>query len=108
MVRLEGVALRYGEYGRRRGHAPEVLRDISFAIPGGGFRWLLGQSGAGKSSLLRLLHLAVRPTRGRLGVLGVEIGSDRSVRARRRLPTLRRRIGMVFQDFPIAAAPIRV
>ena len=42
---------------------PEVLRDLTFTIPEGGFRWLLGPSGAGKTSLLRLLYLAVRPTR---------------------------------------------
>jgi cell division transport system ATP-binding protein len=103
VVRLEDVALHYGEVGRRSGDAPDVLRDISFAIPGGGFRWLLGASGAGKSSLLRLLHLAVRPTRGRVAVLGVEVGPDRGLRARRRLPPLRRRIGMVFQDFRLLA-----
>ncbi len=105
MVLLEGVGLRYDQAGQGSGQrsGPEVLRDLSFAIPGGGFRWLLGPSGAGKSSLLRLLHLAVRPTRGRLDVLGVEIGPpagrgrDRAMR--RRLPRLRRRIGMVFQDF---------
>ena len=103
MVLLEGVGLQYDVAGRKPG--PEVLRDLSFAIPGGGFRWLLGASGAGKSSLLRLLHLAVRPTRGRLDVLGVQIGPQRGRErsrehvARRGLPRLRRRIGMVFQDF---------
>ncbi len=101
MVVLEGVGLRYDEAGRAPG--PEVLRDLSFAIPGGGFRWLLGASGAGKSSLLRLLHLAVRPTRGRLRVLGAEIGPGGGGALRRRLPFLRRRIGMVFQDFRLLA-----
>jgi len=96
MIRAEGVGLRYGgaEEGAE-GQAPEVLRDISFSVPGGGYRWLLGPSGAGKSSLLRLLHVAVRPTRGRLNLMGVEIGAAR----RHDLPALRRRIGMVFQDF---------
>ena len=89
MVRLEGVGLRYGAGGT------DVLRDLSFAVGQGGFRWLLGPSGAGKSSLLRLLHLSVPPSCGRLTLLGAEIGAA----ARRDLPPLRRRIGMVFQDF---------
>ena len=91
MVELDGVGLRYGPV--RRGAA--VLRDVSFAVPAGGFRWLLGPSGAGKSSLLRLLHLAVRPSEGQLMLMGEDIGGA----ARSRLPLLRRRIGMVFQDF---------
>jgi cell division transport system ATP-binding protein len=98
MIRLEGVGLHYDQAegpDGRAGAGPEVLRDLHFSVPDGGFRWLLGPSGAGKSSLLRLLHLAVRPTSGRLTLLGVEIGGAR----RGDLPPLRRRIGMVFQDF---------
>jgi cell division transport system ATP-binding protein len=90
MVRLDGVGLRYG-----RGDAADVLHDLNFAIPEGGFRWLLGESGAGKTSLLRLLTLAVRPTAGQLNVLGAAI--ERARRAE--LPVLRRRIGVVYQDF---------
>ena len=92
MVRLEHVGLRYGRLGRS---GPEALHDLSFAVPPGGFRWLLGPSGAGKSSLLRLLHLAVVPSRGRLVVLDTDIAGA----GRHALPPLRRRIGMVFQDF---------
>jgi cell division transport system ATP-binding protein len=88
MVRLEGVGLRYGE-------GPLVLQDLSFSLPGGSFRWLLGASGAGKTSLLRLLTLAVRPSAGQLSVLGVQVDQA----PRRDLPPLRRQIGMVFQDF---------
>ncbi len=91
MVELDAVGLRYGP--ARRG--ADVLRDLTFAVPAGGFRWLLGPSGAGKTSLLRLLHLAVRPTEGALTLLGEPIGPA----PRARLPLLRRRIGMVFQDF---------
>ncbi len=88
MVRLDGVALRYGS-------GLPVLQDINFALPRGAFRWLLGPSGAGKTSLLRLLTLAVRPTEGSLWMLDTHIE-----RARRQdLPPLRRRIGVVFQDF---------
>ena len=92
MVRLDGVGLRYG-----RGEAAlHALRDLSFAIPAGGFRWLLGASGAGKTSLLGLLHLALRPTGGQLSVLGRDIVA---LRRRGQRALLRRRIGMVFQDF---------
>jgi cell division transport system ATP-binding protein len=88
MVRLEGVGLRYGG-------GPFVLQDLNFSLPSGSFRWLLGASGAGKTSLLRLLTLAVRPSTGRLNVLGVQVEQAR----RGELPPLRRQIGMVFQDF---------
>jgi len=92
MVRLDGVGLHYDRSGRP---GTEALRDLSFSVEEGGFRWLLGPSGAGKTSLLRLLYLAARPSRGRLTVFGTDIGRA----ARRDLPDLRRRIGMVFQDF---------
>jgi cell division transport system ATP-binding protein len=88
MVRLENVGLRYGA-------GPYVLEELSFSLPAGSFRWLLGPSGAGKTSLLRLLTLAVRPSVGELNVLGVQVDAAR----RRDLPPLRRQIGMVFQDF---------
>ena len=98
MVRLESVGLQYQLAGTNRS-GPEVLRGVSFDVPRGGFRWLLGPSGAGKSSLLRLLHLAVRPSSGRLTVMDIEASHV----ARRALPALRRRIGMVFQDFRLLA-----
>ena len=88
VIVLEGVSLRYGA-------AEPVLRDLSFSVAAGGFRWLLGSSGAGKTSLLRLLTLASRPSAGRLSLLGHDIGAA----ARRDLPGLRRQIGVVFQDF---------
>jgi cell division transport system ATP-binding protein len=92
MVRLENVGL---NYAAGPAATAEILSDISFAIPQGGFLWLLGHSGAGKSSLLRLLMLAARPSRGHLEILGADISRAR----RRALPGLRRRIGVVFQDF---------
>jgi cell division transport system ATP-binding protein len=88
LVRLENVGLRYG-------HGPEVLKDISFRLEPGEFRFLTGPSGAGKSSLLRLLFLALRPTRGLINLFGQDVTAVK----RRELPALRRRIGVVFQDF---------
>jgi cell division transport system ATP-binding protein len=100
-VRFEDVGLRYGRVGQAPGTADgdEVLHDLTFALPEGSFRWLLGPSGAGKTSLLRLMYLAVRPTRGRLTVLGTDVSEAR----RQALPRLRRRIGVVFQDFRLLA-----
>jgi cell division transport system ATP-binding protein len=92
MVRFESVALRYGRSGQL---GPEVLHDLSFALPDGAFRWLLGPSGAGKTSLLRLMYLAIRPTGGRIALFGTDVETA----PRRLLPRLRRRIGVVFQDF---------
>ncbi|HJS87350.1 MAG TPA: ATP-binding cassette domain-containing protein [Acetobacteraceae bacterium] len=91
MVRFEGVSLSYAGAGS----GPEVLHDLTLTVPRGVFRWLQGPSGAGKTSLLRLMYLAIRPTRGRLSILETEIGRA----PRRTLMALRRRIGVVFQDF---------
>jgi cell division transport system ATP-binding protein len=88
VIRFENVGLRYGT-------GPEVLRDVSFTLPPGSFHFLTGASGAGKSSLLKLLYLAHRPSRGRITLLGHDLGQlDRTD-----LPELRRQIGVVFQDF---------
>jgi cell division transport system ATP-binding protein len=93
MVRFTEVGLRYPSPDGSLG--PEALSDLSFTLPDGSFTWLLGASGAGKSSLLRLMHLAQLPTRGKLEVLGQQVRADR----RAALPALRRQIGVVFQDF---------
>jgi len=98
MVRFDRVGLSYGRAGGGRA-GPEVLHDLSFTLPDGMFRWLLGPSGAGKTSVLRLMYLDVRPTRGRLTVLGTDVDTAR----RQALPRLRRRIGVVFQDFRLLA-----
>ena len=89
MVRLEDVTLRY------RPDAGAALSGLSCDFPAGSFTWLMGPSGAGKSSLLKMLQLAVRPSSGRLDILGTSIQTAR----RSDLPGLRRRIGVVFQDF---------
>ncbi len=66
MVRFENVGLRYGL-------GPEILRDLSFLIPAHSFQFLTGPSGAGKTSLLRLLFLSLRPTRGLVNLFGQDI-----------------------------------
>ena len=88
IVEFDSVGLRYGT-------GAEVLRDLDFRLTGGGFYFLTGPSGAGKTSLLKLLYLAQRPTRGRIQIFGQELSDA----PRDELPAFRRRIGVVFQDF---------
>jgi len=88
MVRFENVGMRYGA-------GPEVLRDVSFALESGSFTFLTGPSGAGKSTLLRLVYLAETPSRGLISLFG----RDLAILKRTDLPPLRRRIGVVFQEF---------
>jgi cell division transport system ATP-binding protein len=88
LVRFENVGLRYGL-------GPEVLRDLSFQIEPLSFQFLTGPSGAGKTSLLRLLFLALRPTRGLISVFGQDVSNL----SKDSISALRRRIGIVFQEF---------
>ena len=97
----------------RYGAGPEVLRDINLRLESGSFHFLTGQSGAGKSSLLKLIYLAERPSRGLISLFDKDIAAL----PRRELPALRRRIGVIFQDFRLiehlstfdnVALPLRV
>jgi len=106
VIEFENVGLRYGL-------GPEVLQDVTFSLPAGSFHFLVGPSGAGKSSLLRLMYLALKPSRGLITLFGRDIATT----PRRALPALRRRIGVVFQDFRLlnhlsafdnVALPLRV
>lgn len=92
MIRFENIGLRYGR-------APEVLTDINLSIAPKSFQFLTGASGAGKTSLLRLAFLALKPSRGRVSLFGRDTAQlDRDDVAR-----IRRRIGVVFQDFRLLA-----
>ncbi len=88
IVKFDNVGLRYGT-------DQEVLSDLSFTLFPGRFYFLTGASGAGKTSLLKLLYLAQRPSRGAIRMFG----KDMITLPRRRLPDFRRRLGVVFQDF---------
>ncbi|MFZ5747096.1 MAG: cell division ATP-binding protein FtsE [Pseudomonadota bacterium] len=92
IVQFENVGLRYGT-------GAETLSDISFTLTAGSFYFLTGASGAGKTSLLKLLYLAQRPSRGVIRLFG----EDAVTLPRHRLPGFRRRIGVVFQDFRLLA-----
>jgi cell division transport system ATP-binding protein len=106
IVQFENVGLRYGT-------GTETLSDVSFTLKSGSFYFLTGPSGAGKTSLLKLLYLAQRPSRGVIRLFGEDAGAL----PRQRLPGFRRRIGVVFQDFRLVphlsaydniALPLRV
>ena len=88
MIRLVDVRKEYPRSGA-------ALKDVSFHLRKGEFAFLTGHSGAGKSTILRLLLMAERPTSGEVRVSGF---SSTSVR-QREIPKLRRKLGVVFQDF---------
>lgn len=106
MIRFDNVGVRYGS-------GDEVLKDLNFGIEPGSFQFLTGPSGAGKTSLLRLLFLSLKPTRGLIKVFG----RDAASLTKDDLPSIRGRIGIVFQDFRLldhltlyenVALPLRV
>jgi len=89
MIRFENVTKRY------RGTARPALSGVDFEIQRGEFVFLVGASGSGKSSCLRLILREDVPTTGRVAVLGRDLKSL----ANRKVPYFRRHIGSVFQDF---------
>ncbi len=89
MIRCFHVTKRYG--------AITALRDISLQIEEGEFVFLTGASGAGKTTLMRLLYRAELPTSGQLIVAGRNLATMRH----RQVPRFRRRLGLVFQDFKL-------
>jgi cell division transport system ATP-binding protein len=106
MIRLQQLGLRYDS-----GH--ETLRDVSFHLRPGSFHFLTGPSGAGKTSLLRLLFMSLRPSRGQIELFGQDVSHVTPAKRAQ----LRRRIGIVFQDFRLldhlttwenVALPLRV
>jgi len=106
LIHFENVGLRYGM-------GPEVLRDLTFDIPKRSFQFLTGPSVAGKTTLMRLLFMSLKPTRGLIRMFDRDI----SMIPGEELPLLRRRIGIVFQDFRLldhmttyenVALPLRV
>jgi cell division transport system ATP-binding protein len=105
-VHFENVGVRYGM-------GPEVLRDLTFSIEPNSFQFLTGPSGAGKTTLLRLILLSVKPTRGLISLFGEDVSRI----SKDDLTGVRRRMGVVFQDFRLldhlttyenVALPLRV
>jgi cell division transport system ATP-binding protein len=90
MISLRGVTLTYPNGVR-------ALDDVDLEVAKGSFVFLVGHSGTGKSSLLKLLYREMRPTAGTVVVDDVRVDKLR----RSKVPALRRNIGVVFQDFKL-------
>ena len=112
-MREGGDVVRFQNVGMRYEMRREILHDVSLRLKAGSFHLLTGESGAGKSSLLRLMYLGRRPSRGLITLFGHDIATT----PRRELPALRRRVGVIFQDFRLVdhlsalenvALPLRV
>ena len=88
MILFDGVAVQYSA-------GPPILHDVTFTLAPGSFHFLVGRSGAGKSSMLKVMYLGLRPTRGTVSLFGRDVATLN----RAEMPALRRRIGVVFQDF---------
>ncbi|WP_431247136.1 cell division ATP-binding protein FtsE [Leifsonia xyli] len=89
MIRFEHVSKQYA------GTARPALNGINLEVLRGEFVFLVGASGSGKSSCLRLILKEEKPTKGKIHVLGQDLGTISS----RKVPYFRRNIGVVFQDF---------
>ncbi len=106
MIQLQNIGIRYG-------HGPHILRDVSFHLRPGSFHFLTGPSGAGKTTILRLIFMSMKPSEGAVHVFGQNVSKISNTRRAQ----LRRRIGIVFQDFRLldhlttwenVALPLRV
>ncbi len=106
IIEMSNVGIRYDQ-------GPEILSNIKLGLPKGSFHFLTGQSGAGKTSLLSLMYLSQKPSRGDISIFGQHIDYAQ----RSQLSSFRRRIGVVFQDFRLlehlsaydnVALPLRV
>ena len=110
---FEDAAVRFDRVSLSYGPEADVLADVSLQLKAGSMTFLTGPSGAGKSTLLKMAYLALRPSTGRVSLFGIDTGKlDRPTMAR-----LRRRIGVVFQEFRLlehltayenVALPLRV
>ncbi|WP_348787324.1 cell division ATP-binding protein FtsE [Leifsonia sp. NPDC080035] len=89
MIRFEHVSKQYS------GTTRPALNGINLEVLRGEFVFLVGASGSGKSSCLRLILKEEKPTKGKIHVLGQDLGTISS----RKVPYFRRNIGVVFQDF---------
>jgi cell division transport system ATP-binding protein len=89
MIRFDHISKQYS------GTAKPALGDVTFEVLRGEFVFLVGASGSGKSSCLRLILKEEKPTKGKIHVLGQDLGSISS----RKVPYFRRNLGVVFQDF---------
>lgn len=98
MVRFEGISKTYPAFRGKPG--VNALQDIDFAIPRGSITGVIGRSGAGKSSLVRLINGLEKPSTGRV----IVDNRDISALAGRELRLAQRSIGMIFQHFNLLSS----
>lgn len=91
MIRLNRLSYNFGPNW--------AIKDITLDVEKGEFVFLTGHSGAGKTTLMRLLYGALPVFRGQAKVAGFELHNLK----KKRIPDLRREVGVVFQDFKILA-----
>jgi cell division transport system ATP-binding protein len=97
MVSVATPLINFQNVSKTYPNGTDALRDVTLEVPRQDFVFLVGPSGAGKSTLVRLLIREERATTGKIFVDGVELGRLK----RRHLPRLRRKIGIVFQDYKL-------
>ncbi|HUX79762.1 MAG TPA: ATP-binding cassette domain-containing protein [Alphaproteobacteria bacterium] len=90
IAQLVGVGHQYEE-------SPEIFKGVTFNIEKGSFHFLTGPSGSGKSSLLKILFLGLKPTWGSVHLFGEDTLKMQPLL----LPLLRQKIGVVFQEFKL-------
>ena len=92
-----GPVIRFADVSKHYGPGNVGLDGASFAIQPGEFVFLVGATGSGKSTIMRLLIKELEPTAGEIHVAGRDLSQIK----RKRVPFYRRNIGMVFQDFKL-------
>lgn len=90
MIKFENVSKKYSQ-------GTTALDNVSFSIDKGEFVFLVGPSGAGKTTILRLLLAEILPTKGKISVDGEDVVKM----PKSKIPFLRRKIGAAFQDFKL-------
>ena len=92
---LGGILLEFIEVNKIYNNDVCALKDLSFKVEDGEFVFLIGASGAGKTSIIKMLLREIKPTSGEIIVDNVNIVKLRN----RKIPQLRKTMGVVFQDF---------
>lgn len=90
MIQMDSVFMRYRK-------DVTILHDVNLSINKGEFVFLVGSSGAGKSTILRLIHRELTPTSGKIQVAGYNLSDMKNSQ----IPYYRRKIGIIFQDFKL-------
>ena len=97
MISLESTIIRFKDVFKKYSPDNVIFSGIDLEIEKGEFVFLTGPSGVGKSTMLRILFCAERPTSGEIWVDGVALSSLSNAQ----VPYLRRKIGVIFQDFKL-------